>query len=147
MPPRSDSPAQEETAGCNLYIANLSFRTSDEDLHDFFAKHGDLRSCKVIKDPTDNRSRGFGFATYSSPEEAERVVQKLTTCELDGRALRVEKAKRGGPHPSTPGRYLGHSYRKDGTPHSEPHTHSKHRSRSPRRSHSPRRKHSRSPKD
>lgn len=147
MPPRSDSPGRQETAGCNLYIANLSFRTSDEDLHTFFAKQGDLLSCKVIKDPTDNRSRGFGFATYSSPEEAERVFQALSTCELDGRTLRVEKAKRGGPYPSTPGRYMGNSYRKDGTPHSERQGHSRHRSRSPRRSHSPRRRHSRSPRN
>ena len=137
-PPPDSEREEREQPGCNLYIANLSYRTTDEQLQSFFGKHGTLKSCKIIKDPTDNRSRGFGFVSYSTKEEADKVAETLATCELDGRTIRVEKARRNKPYPATPGRYLGQSYRKDGTGNVDRRRHSRspsprYRSRSPRR--------------
>ncbi|OMJ93850.1 hypothetical protein SteCoe_3039 [Stentor coeruleus] len=109
---RSRSPSNE---GNNLYISNLSYRTQEQDLHDKFAKYGKIKYCKVIKDPYTNQSRGFGFVTFESSEDASDARQNLNGCALDGRELRIEVAKRSRAYSPTPGNYLGNpKYRRNG---------------------------------
>lgn len=116
------------SAGTNLYIANLSYSTTDQELQEFFSAHGKVAACRVIRDPTDNTSRGFGFVTFENVADAEKVLQTMTACELGGRAIRIEAARRGRPYAPTPGRYLGPSQRRT---HEE--SGGRRRSRSPRR--------------
>jgi transformer-2 protein len=123
-----DVNAGDTSPGTNLYIANLSYSTTDQELQDFFGAHGKVSACRIIRDPTDNTSRGFGFVTFESAEDAEKVVTTMTTCELGGRSIRIEKARRGRPYNPTPGRYLGPSQRRVHDDHDR-----RNRSRSPRR--------------
>ncbi len=57
----------------NIYVSNLSFRTSEADLKDLFSKFGSVTSAKIIMDRETNRSRGFAFVEMSSDEERERL--------------------------------------------------------------------------
>jgi len=117
-----------DSAGTNLYIANLSYSTTDQELQEFFSEHGKVAACRVIRDPTDNTSRGFGFVTFENSADAEKVLQTMTSCELGGRSIRIEAARRGRPYAPTPGRYLGPSQRK-----ARDDSGGRRRSRSPRR--------------
>jgi transformer-2 protein len=106
---RSRSPKHRETdnSGNNLYISNLSYKTEEQDLHDRFSDFGKIKNCKVIKDPYTKQSRGFGFVTFESSEDAARAQSKLDGTSLDGRELRIEVAKRSRAYSPTPGNYLG----------------------------------------
>ena len=110
----SPSNEDEKSSGNNLYISNLSYKTQEQDLHDKFAKFGKIKYCKVIKDPYTNQSRGFGFVTFESPEDATEARDKLNSSSLDGRELRIEIAKRSRAYSPTPGNYLGNpKYRRN----------------------------------
>jgi len=75
-----------------VYVGNLSWNTDDESLHHAFGEFGKVTDAIVMKDRETGRSRGFGFVTLSSPEEAEAAVNGLNDQELDGRRLRVNLA-------------------------------------------------------
>src|SRR5919112_1931406 len=83
-----------------LYVGNLSFNTTSEDLREYFSQAGNVESASVIEDRDTGRSRGFGFIEMSSREEAEAAIQQLNGKEVGGRALTVNEAKpredRGG---------------------------------------------------
>ena len=83
-----------------LYVGNLSFQTSSEDLQELFAQAGTVESASVVEDRDTGRSRGFGFVEMSSKEEGEAAIQQLNGKEVGGRALTVNEAKpredRGG---------------------------------------------------
>jgi cold-inducible RNA-binding protein len=83
-----------------LYVGNLSFNTSSDDLRDLFAQAGTVESASVVEDRETGRSRGFGFVEMSSKEEGEAAIQKFNGQDLGGRALNVNEAKpredRGG---------------------------------------------------
>jgi cold-inducible RNA-binding protein len=83
-----------------LYVGNLSFQTSSEDLQDLFSQAGTVESASVVEDRDTGRSRGFGFVEMSSREEGEAAIQQLNGKEVGGRALNVNEAKpredRGG---------------------------------------------------
>jgi len=76
-----------------LYVGGLSFQTTDEGLKDFFAQAGTVNSAKVIIDKMTGKSRGFGFVEMSSREEADKAVEMCNGKELDGRTLKVDKAR------------------------------------------------------
>lgn len=84
----------------NIYVSNISFQTTEEDLKNLFEKFGTVSSVKIIKDRETNRSRGFGFIEMSSDAEANEAIQKLNNKEIGGRALSVsvarEKEKKSG---------------------------------------------------
>ncbi|QEC70006.1 RNA-binding protein [Panacibacter ginsenosidivorans] len=77
----------------NMYVANLSFHTQDEDLKKLFAEYGSVSSAKVITDRETNKSRGFGFVEMESDAEAKEAIKGLNNKEIEGRALSVSIAK------------------------------------------------------
>lgn len=83
-----------------LYVGNLSFETSSEDLQQLFAQVGTVESASVIEDRETGRSRGFAFVEMSSKEEGNAAIQQFNGHEVGGRALNVNEAKpredRGG---------------------------------------------------
>jgi RNA recognition motif-containing protein len=76
-----------------LYVGNLSFETTENDLNDAFAAFGTVNEANLMMDRTTNRSRGFGFVTMSTPEEAQKAIDGLNGKEMSGRALTVNVAR------------------------------------------------------
>ncbi len=76
-----------------LYVGNLSFNTSTQDLETMFGESGTVQSTNIIEDRETGRSRGFGFVEMSSKEEAQNAISSLNGKEIDGRALTVNEAK------------------------------------------------------
>ncbi len=83
-----------------LYVGNLSFNTSAQDLETTFGAFGTVQSANLIEDRDTGRSRGFGFVEMSSADEAQAAIASLDGKEMDGRSLKVNEAKpredRGG---------------------------------------------------
>lgn len=96
--------------GKRLYIGNLPFSTTDDDLRSLFEAHGELESASVIEDRETGRSRGFGFVEYVQGEAADKAIQALDGQDFGGRSLRVSEARerssgggrRDGPRQSRP---------------------------------------------
>ena len=76
-----------------LYVGNLSFQTSSEDLQQLFAQAGTVESASVVEDRETGRSRGFGFVEMSSNEEGQAAIQKFNGQDMGGRAWNVNEAK------------------------------------------------------
>jgi RNA recognition motif-containing protein len=76
-----------------LFVGNLSFNTTENDLNDAFAAHGTVTETNLMMDRMSGRPRGFGFVTMSSAEEAQKAIAALNGAQLDGRALTVNVAK------------------------------------------------------
>jgi len=76
-----------------MFVGNLSFNTTENDLQDAFAAHGTVIEANLMMDRATGRPRGFGFVTMSTPEEAQNAIAALNGKELDGRALTVNVAK------------------------------------------------------
>ncbi|HSS77296.1 MAG TPA: RNA-binding protein [Thermoanaerobaculia bacterium] len=93
--------------GKKLFVGNLNFKTTDDDLRTLFAQAGTIESATVMMDRATGRSRGFGFVEMSSDEEAEKAVRELNGHELQGRALNVNEARERTPGGPRPGGYGG----------------------------------------
>lgn len=76
-----------------IYVSNLSFMVSEEQLNNTFAAFGVVDSAKIILDKLTNRSRGFGFIEMNNDSEAQKAIDSLNGQMLDGRALNVNMAK------------------------------------------------------
>ena len=76
-----------------LFVGNLSFNTTENDLQDAFAAHGTVLEANMMMDRATGRPRGFGFVTMSTPEEAQAAITALNGSSVDGRALTVNEAK------------------------------------------------------
>lgn len=76
-----------------LYIGGLSYQTTQEGLQDHFSQAGTVTSSVVIKDRMTNRSKGFGFVEFSTPEEAQAAIAMFDGKEFDGRTIRVSEAR------------------------------------------------------
>lgn len=77
----------------NMYVSNLSFHTTDDNLKELFEKFGTVSSAKVITDRESGRSRGFGFVEMAVDAEAKKAIQELNNREVEGRAMSVSVAK------------------------------------------------------
>src|ERR1700761_6670948 len=77
----------------NIYISNLSFNVTDEDLRDYFAEYGEVTSAKVITDKFTGKSRGFAFVEMPDDEAAKKAIQELDGASVDGRTIGVSVAK------------------------------------------------------
>ena len=76
-----------------LFVGNLSYNVTENDLQDLFAAHGTVTDVNLMLDRMSGRSRGFAFVTMSSKEEAEAATNALNGHSLDGRALTVNEAR------------------------------------------------------
>ena len=82
-----------------LFVGGLSWDTSDEGLHQAFARFGEVTEARVITDRDTGRSRGFGFVTFTDANAANRAIEEMDGTELDGRSIKVNEAQeksRGG---------------------------------------------------
>ncbi len=78
--------------GNRLFVGNLAWATSDQSLHDAFAKVGTVTDAKVIFDRYSGRWRGFGFVTFAESSSASEAVKKMHGTTVDGREIRVDYA-------------------------------------------------------
>jgi cold-inducible RNA-binding protein len=76
-----------------LFVGNLSFNTTENDLQSAFAAHGQVMESNLMMDRMTGRSRGFAFVTMSTPEEAQKAIEAMHGAQLDGRALTVNVAR------------------------------------------------------
>ncbi len=76
-----------------IFVGNLPFSATDEQLNELFSKHGEVSSAEVVKDKFSNRSRGFGFVEMASAEAATAAIAALNGYQMDGRPLTVNEAK------------------------------------------------------
>ena len=83
-----------------LFVGNLSFNTTENDLQDAFAAHGTVVEANLMMDRMSGKPRGFGFVTMSTPEEAQKAIEALHGAQLDGRPLTVNVAR---PREERPG--------------------------------------------
>ena len=75
----------------NIYVGNISWGMSDQDLENLFAEHGTVTSAKIVTDRMTNRSRGFGFVEMS--DGAEAAIEALNETEIEGRKLVVNESR------------------------------------------------------
>lgn len=93
----------------NIYVGNLSFEVTDEDLQQAFSAFGQIASVSVVKDKFTGQSRGFGFVEMPNPAEAQAAIAGVNGKEIKGRALNVNEARprteggRGGGGGGRPG--------------------------------------------
>ena len=92
--------------GNRIYVGNLSYNTTDEELRSAFAAHGEVVSANIMVDRMSGRSRGFGFVEMATEDEAKRAIDALHGTVLDNRTLTVNEARerepmapRGGDRP------------------------------------------------
>ena len=76
-----------------LFVGNLSFNTTENDLQDAFAAHGTVAEANLMTDRVTGKPRGFAFITMATPEEAQKAIEAMNGASLDGRALTVNEAK------------------------------------------------------
>ena len=77
----------------NIYVGNLSYDVTEDELKEVFAEHGEVSSVNIIKDKYSGRSKGFGFVEMPNEEEAEKAVQTLNGSAVKGRDIKVNKAR------------------------------------------------------
>jgi RNA recognition motif-containing protein len=90
----------------NIYVSNLPFAVTDEDLRSYFADYGEVSSAKIIMDKYTNRSKGFGFVEMSDDAAAQKAIGELDGATVEGRAIRVAVAK---PREERPARSANYS--------------------------------------
>jgi len=76
-----------------LYVGNLSFDATENDLQDLFSKHGPVSESNLMQDRTTGKPRGFGFVTMATKEGADAAIKALNGSEWKGRALTVNEAR------------------------------------------------------
>ena len=76
-----------------LFIRSLAWEATEQDLQDLFAQYGAVEEAIIIKDKFTERSKGFGFVTYTNDEDADKALKELNGAELKGRALVVNEAR------------------------------------------------------
>jgi RNA recognition motif-containing protein len=89
----------------NLYVGNLSYSVTEEDLKEAFSEFGELESVNIIKDKYSGQSKGFGFVEMPDNAEADKAIKALNGNDLKGRAIKVNQAKPRGERSSRRPRY------------------------------------------
>ena len=90
----------ETLVNTKLFVGNLSFNTTENDLQDAFAAHGTVMEANLMVDRASGRPRGFGFVTMGTPEEAQKAIDALNGTMLDNRNITVNEAR---PRPERSG--------------------------------------------
>jgi RNA recognition motif-containing protein len=86
-------PRRSTSGPTKLFVGGLSWDTTTDDLRTAFSRFGKIVDVAVIPDRATGRSRGFGFVTFESPEQADEAVKGMNGAELDGRTLKVNRAE------------------------------------------------------
>lgn len=89
--------------GKRLYVGNLPYSTTDDDLRSTFSKAGEVADAKVITDKMSGRSKGFGFVEMVSDDDAQKAIEMFNGKEFDGRNLAVNEARPMEPRPARDG--------------------------------------------
>lgn len=76
----------------NIFIGNLNYNLTEDDIRDIFEEYGELNSVKVISDKFTGRSKGFGFVEMSNDEEAKKAIEELNGAEVEGRSIVVNES-------------------------------------------------------
>ena len=84
----------------NIYVGNLSYQTTEEDLHELFAAFGELISANIITDRDSGRSKGFGFVEMENEPEGQAAMDALDGKNVDGRDIKVNQARPRKPRRS-----------------------------------------------
>ncbi|GAA5870296.1 hypothetical protein JCM8547_006596 [Rhodosporidiobolus lusitaniae] len=105
--PNKPSGAPQADPSNVLGVFGLSIRTRERDLEDEFGRSGQVEKVVIVYDQRSARSRGFGFVTMASVEDAQRAIEDLNGIDLHGRRLRVDYSATKRPHDPTPGEYRG----------------------------------------
>ena len=87
-----------------LFVGNLGYSTTEQQLRDVFAAHGTVVSASIVLDRMTGRSRGFAFVEYASGDSAERAIGALNGADVDGHRLSVDVARSRGEPRGGPGR-------------------------------------------
>lgn len=77
----------------NIYVGNLPYTVSNDDLENMFSAHGEVSSARVIMDRDTGRSKGFGFVEMPNNDEAQAAIEALNDTDAGGRSLRVNEAR------------------------------------------------------
>ena len=77
----------------NIYVGNLSYQTTEDELRDLFAEFGDVVSAKLIVDKFTGQSKGFGFVEMSNNSEAQKAIDELNGRDVNGRSITVNQAR------------------------------------------------------
>jgi len=93
----------------NIYVGNMSFETTEDNLRQAFEGYGEVSSVSVISDKVTGKPRGFAFVEMSAKDEAAAAISGLSGQDMDGRALKVSEAKPRGDSGNSSG---GNGYRK-----------------------------------
>lgn len=83
-----------------LFVGNIDWGTTDEDLMSMFSQFGAVEEAMIIKDRMSGKSKGFGFVTFSNAEDADKAIAEMDGHDLNGRKLAVSEAR--PPKPRTP---------------------------------------------
>jgi RNA recognition motif-containing protein len=86
----------------NIYVGNLSFGVTEEDLRQLFAEYGPVVNVNLINDRETGRSKGFGFVEMKNPEDAEKAINDLDGNSLKGRDIKVNQARPKEDRPKPP---------------------------------------------
>lgn len=76
-----------------LFVGNLSYQTGENDLQDYFAQAGTIKSVNLMMDKITGKSRGFAFVEFSTPEEAQKAIEQFHNKDFQGRAITVNVAR------------------------------------------------------
>ena len=76
-----------------LYVGNLAFGVDEDKLKELFSSYGEIEEVNLIKDKFSNRSKGFGFITFTNDEDADKAISEMNEKEVEGRKLTVNEAK------------------------------------------------------
>ena len=79
--------------GSKLYVGNLSFDTTDQELEQAFSEYGEIVSATVVRDRDTDRSRGFGFVEFAQEADAQKAKEGMNGKDIGGRALKVDEAR------------------------------------------------------
>ncbi|MBN1982964.1 MAG: RNA-binding protein [Chitinivibrionales bacterium] len=90
----------------NLYVGNLSFTATDEELRQTFQVYGEVISAKVIKDNASGRSKGFGFVEMAQPPQGEAAIKGLDGKQFKGRTIKVNEARPKTEKPTRDSRFI-----------------------------------------
>ncbi|MDY6854238.1 MAG: RNA-binding protein [Thermodesulfobacteriota bacterium] len=89
----------------NIYVGNLPYSVTEDDLRDVFSEFGEVSSVKIITDKFSGQSKGFGFVEMPSNTQANEAINALNESEIKGRRLKVNQAKPRGERPPHRPRY------------------------------------------